>query len=129
MVEIASVEDKVMTRILIVEDDPLTQQLLSGFLKRAGCESMLTNDGIEALNLLAQDDHFDAIVSDIRMPKMDGFRLLDEVAAIYPHIPVIISSVDMSAAIVDEVMKRGVSFLPRPFTLEALKAALRVASV
>lgn len=118
-----------MARILIVDDDPLTQQLLSGLLRRAGCESILTNDGLEALNVLAQDDHFDAIVSDIRMPKMDGFRLLDQLVAIYPHIPVIISSVDMSAGILDEVVKRGASFLPRPFTLEALKTALRVASV
>lgn len=113
-----------MPRVLIVDDDPLTLQLLSGLLKRAGYEFMLANDGAEALSVLGQGAHFDIIISDIRMPKLDGLRLLDELATYYPTIPVIMSSVDMSPKMVDEVERRGASFLPRPFTLEALKYVL-----
>ncbi len=118
-----------MTRILIVDDDPLTQRLLSGLLKRAGYEAMLSTDGADALKILAQDDRYDAIVSDIRMPKMDGLHLLEELTAYYPNIPVIISSVTMDTSLVDEVMRRGATFLPRPFTLEAVVNALHAVSV
>jgi len=118
-----------MTRILIVDDDPLTQRLLYNLLRRAGYEAALTDDGTHALEVLAEDSHFDAIISDIRMPKMDGFHLLDHLAAHYPNIPVVISSVTMTPATLDEVNRRGAKFLARPFTLEALKQALAAASV
>ncbi len=117
-----------MPRILIVDDDSFSCLLLSNALQKSGYESVSTDDGLAALHILAHDAHFDAIVSDIRMPKMDGFRLLDELTICYPNIPVIISSVHTEAAVIDAVIARGASFLPRPFTLEALiEAVHRVA--
>ncbi len=110
-----------MLRILIVDDDPSTQMLLSFMLKKMGHGVILSNDGFDALEILATDAHFDVIVSDIHMPKMDGFHFLDELIAVYPGIPVIISSVLKTSTVVDEVTKKGAAFLPRPFTLEELK--------
>ena len=109
-----------MPRILVVDDDPLTLSLLTNVLKRMGYETVSTEDGSSALEVLGDDSHFDVILSDIRMPKMDGFHLMDALALSYSNIPVIMSSVHTSADVVDEVVKRGSYFLPKPFLPDEL---------
>lgn len=118
-----------MPRILIVEDDIPTQFLLSNTLKKAGYDTVSVDDGTGALKVLASDAHFDLIISDIKMPKMDGFHLLDELKASYPHIPIVIFSVHTDLSIIDQVTKRGASFLPKPFTLKQLKNAVYAAAI
>lgn len=74
-----------MLRVLAVDDDLLMQSLLSSLLKRAGYETVIAEDGSSALEILARDSHFDVILSDIRMPKMDGLHLLDQLAIHHPR--------------------------------------------
>jgi CheY-like chemotaxis protein len=109
-----------MPRILVVDDDPLTQSLMTNVLKKMGYETVSTEDGSSALDVLGDDSCFDVILSDIRMPKMDGFRFLDALATCYSNIPVIMSSVHTGADVVEEVMKRGSYFLPKPFMPDEL---------
>lgn len=62
--------------ILVVEDDKDTQKLLSHLLQNKGYKVIPANDGIEALQLLAKQD-FDLIISDVAMPNLDGFKLIE----------------------------------------------------
>ncbi len=62
--------------ILFVEDDKDTQALIQLLLENRGCEVTLAGDGIDALLCLAKKD-FDLILSDISMPNLDGFKLLE----------------------------------------------------
>ncbi len=85
----ASVEKK--TRILVVDDSITTRSLEKSILESHGFEVMLAVDGLEALNMLRADAP-DLVISDVSMPRMDGFQLLEQMKAdkIIAHIPVIL---------------------------------------
>ena len=61
-------------RILVVDDSSPHRRLLTALFGRAGHDVVTASDGVAALELLEQGP-FDAVVSDVRMPKMDGFQL------------------------------------------------------
>jgi CheY-like chemotaxis protein len=58
-------------KILVVEDEPASLRILRYFLNREGYETAGANDGVEAMGLLGQC-RFDLVLSDIKMPRMDG---------------------------------------------------------
>ncbi|MBC8199750.1 MAG: response regulator [Desulfobacterales bacterium] len=62
--------------ILVVEDDNLTQKLIKRLLETRGYGVTIAGDGIEALLYLGKKE-FDLIISDINMPNLDGFKLLE----------------------------------------------------
>ena len=65
-----------MNRILIVEDEPDIQELLSAYLQQAGYQTSLAGDGVEALELF-RSASFDLVLLDIMLPKIDGFGVCE----------------------------------------------------
>ena len=65
-----------LATILVVEDEIVTQRLMSKILEERGYEVVVAADGVEALMMLGKMN-FDLIVCDINMPNMDGFKLLE----------------------------------------------------
>ena len=61
-------------RILIVEDNPINQQIAEEILANAGAITTIANDGKEAVTLVAKGQTFDIILMDLQMPAMDGFE-------------------------------------------------------
>ncbi|MEE9220420.1 MAG: response regulator, partial [candidate division NC10 bacterium] len=78
-----------MTRILIVDDEAGMREFLSIFLEREGFQVESAQDGQEALEA-AEKAPFDLIISDLRMPTMDGVRLLEGLREFQPEVPVIL---------------------------------------
>ncbi len=74
-------------KILIVEDEVMNQKLIAGILKTANYEVEVAPDGIVALMKIGQDK-FDLILSDISMPNLDGYQLLDYMKQNKIEIPV-----------------------------------------
>ncbi len=76
-----------MIRVLFVDDEPKVLRGLERMLAGTDCdwETAFASSGREALALLAQQP-FDVVVSDMRMPEMDGAALLTEVMRLYPHV-------------------------------------------
>ena len=62
-------------RILVVEDNPVNQEVVTAMLAAFGCESRLAEDGLVALGLLERED-FDVVLMDCQMPTMDGFEAM-----------------------------------------------------
>jgi two-component system sensor histidine kinase EvgS len=62
-------------RVLIVEDHTPTRMLMSRLIRHAGAEVTTARDGEEGLGYLLTQ-HFDVLLTDLQMPKMDGFELL-----------------------------------------------------
>ncbi|MBN2029680.1 response regulator [bacterium] len=75
--------------ILLVEDDAVTRETIHQILMKEGYQVEVASDGIDALMHVAQE-HFDLIISDIRMPNLDGFQLLEKMNEKKIHIPVIL---------------------------------------
>jgi DNA-binding NtrC family response regulator len=74
-----------------------------------------TNNASEALKILTEKD-VDLVISDLKMPGLDGMELFDEVKDIRSDIPVIIITAYGSLEIADEAMKKGVAdFITKPF--------------
>lgn len=66
-------------RVLVVEDNETSAQLLEALLKKLGHESVRAQHGVEALQILDTDLFVDLVISDIIMPEMDGLALLEHV--------------------------------------------------
>jgi len=77
--------------ILVVDDDSVLRRLLATVLKLRGFDVLVAEDGVQALEVLGQNQQaIDLVLADIIMPQMDGWSLLEEVQALYPELPVIL---------------------------------------
>ena len=107
-----------MTRILIVDDEAGMREFLSIFLEREGFQVEAAQDGQEALQA-AEKAPFDLVISDLRMPTMDGVRLLEGLRKFQPEIPVILMTAYASAESAIEAMKLGAyDYITKPFRVE-----------
>jgi two-component system OmpR family response regulator len=66
----------VSSLILVVDDEAPVREMIGDALSLAGYRTLSASDGLEAINLL-RSNSVDLIVSDINMPKLDGFQLLE----------------------------------------------------
>lgn len=110
-------------RILVADDEPFIRDILARKLRAEGYACDACADGEEASRRLAAQP-YDLLLSDIRMPGMDGISLIEKARAIQPDIGVILvtSVVDISVAV--EVLKQGAcDFVAKPFTLEQVSIA------
>jgi EAL domain-containing protein (putative c-di-GMP-specific phosphodiesterase class I)/CheY-like chemotaxis protein len=108
-------------RILIVEDERLLLGSMARVLRDAGHEPCTAESGREAVALLDAQS-FDAIVSDIKMPEMDGIQLLRVVRERDNEVPVVLmtGAPDLTTAM-DAVSFGALQYLQKPFDLDELK--------
>ena len=77
-----------MFKILVAEDDAQLQQLFCRVLTRSGFTALGASDGVAALEIL-EHESIDLIISDIMMPRMDGYTLSRSLREAGNHIPVL----------------------------------------
>ncbi len=82
-----------MARILIVEDQLAARVLLRSVLVRAGHQTVLAENGEDALGYLRTDPAIDIVVTDLDMPKMNGVELLSQLAALSRRIATVVVTV------------------------------------
>ena len=110
--------------ILIVEDEPELGRVLLENLSQNGYSAHLAESAEKALNLIGQKA-FDLIVSDIRLPHMNGLQLLDHVKGHSHPAPVILMTGFGSVQNAVEAMRKGAfDYLLKPFSLEALEQGI-----
>ena len=113
-----------MQHILIVEDDLDIQELLKNFLQDAGYTVTLAGDGAEAVSLFS-DTHFDLILLDIMLPKIDGFTVCELIRR-KSRVPVIM----LTALSGEEEQIRGLDlqvddYITKPFSMPILVRKIR----
>jgi two-component system copper resistance phosphate regulon response regulator CusR len=114
-----------MTRILIVEDEPRIASFVSRGLESAGYETVLVEDGAEALAAALRGDA-DLVLLDVGLPTMDGFEVLRELRARGSAVPVIMLTARSSTRDTVEGLDAGANdYVPKPFTFEELLARVR----
>ena len=113
-----------MARILIVDDDPSISVMLRQFLKLNGHEGICTESVLHALDLVKQDV-FDLVITDLRMPYMNGMEVLREVKKRKSSVPVIMVTAYASAKTAIEAVKLGVfDYIAKPFKVDDLMTCI-----
>lgn len=105
-------------KILVVDDDAALLDLLVDTLSTIGYSAVPAMGGSEALVKLEQDT-FDLIISDIKMPEVDGISLLNKVRQSYPGVPVVLITGVASHDIISKVSPDG--FLAKPFRISHIE--------
>lgn len=108
-------------KILIVDDEPDMLKLLNMTLqKKTPYHVTITNNPVEALSL-AKSGEFDLVITDLKMPGLDGMELLDAVKKINPDTPVIMITAYGTIESASEAMsKGGFDFITKPFRIEQI---------
>ncbi len=111
-----------MTAKILVVDDELNMQLvLKTLLKKEGYDVATASDGIEALKVL-KSGSVEVVVTDLKMPKLDGVGLLERVIRDYPSTPVIIITAHGTIATAVDALKKGAfDYITKPFERDELK--------
>lgn len=112
-------------RILFVDDEPLVLRGLQRMLRgmRGEWEMVFVDSSRRALEILAQH-RFDAVVTDMRMPEMDGAQLLDAVKQSQPHVVRIVLSGEMDQQVILKTVRNSHQYLNKPCEPEILKITL-----
>ncbi len=111
-------------RLLVVDDEATQRRMLSSILSRAGYNLATAGNGEEAIEELSAA-RFDLLLTDQRMPGIDGLALLERARSLQPDLPVILMTAYGSVSSAVEAMKRGASdYLTKPFGADELLLVL-----
>lgn len=114
-------------KILVVDDEPGVRDMLCDALSIAGYETVAAIDGFAA-HILLREEKFDLIITDINMPVMDGYELLERLRTAGDNTPAILLTARGERADVTRGLKLGADdYVTKPFGLEEL--TLRVAAI
>ena len=109
-------------KVWIVDDDSSIRWVLERTLNQAGIDNQCFSDGDQLLQRI-QVETPDVIISDIRMPGIDGLELLSQISSSYPDLPVIITTAhsDLDSAVAS-YQQGAFEYLPKPFDLDEVVA-------
>ncbi len=109
-------------RILSIDDDFLIRESLKNLLKQYECDAVCVTNVEEALEAL-QREHFDVVITDLKMPKINGIEVLKKIRELrekmnQPPLPEMMLTAYDEAWAVEEAKKMGIkSFMHKPFDL------------
>ena len=114
-------------RILIIEDEKSLKEVLTILLEEEGYEITAASNGLEGMDYL-QNDIFDLVVTDIKMPKADGFEVLKKVKEISPSTIVIMITAFGTTESTIEAMKLGAyDYIHKPFKIDEIRHVIQKA--
>ncbi|MBI5183014.1 MAG: sigma-54-dependent Fis family transcriptional regulator [Nitrospinae bacterium] len=116
-----------MDKILVVDDEKGMREFLSIMLKKEGYEVISAEGGGEAIDLI-KDDSFDLVITDIKMPRLDGLTVLNAIKEIEPHTPVIMITAFAATETAVEAMKKGAyDYITKPFKIDEIRLIIKKA--
>jgi len=107
----------VKPKILVVDDSPTIRKFISIALKIKGYEIISASDGMEALELLP-NDKIDLVITDLNMPNIDGFNLIERIRSNenFLNTPIIVMSNLSDSEDIERAMQLGAdSYIIKPF--------------
>ncbi len=112
-------------RILIVDDDKLVRWSLIEVLNKNGYEATSTETGEEAINKI-EDVKFDLVITDLRLPGIGGFEVLNRVKEINPSTKVIMITAYGSEGVANEAREKGAElFVNKPFEINRIREEVK----
>ncbi len=111
-------ENEERPRILVVDDEKFIRDILADFLGLEGYAVRTAQDGVAAMQELARS-HYDLVISDLKMPRMGGIELLEEIPKINPNTLTVIMTGFGTVETAIDAMKRGAyDYVLKPFKME-----------
>jgi nitrogen regulation protein NR(I) len=108
-------------QVLIVDDEPNLRKILSAQLVRDGYDVMTAEDGEQGLQLL-RENHIDLVITDLKMPKVDGMTLLRETLRENPNLPIVMITAHGTVETAVEALKTGAfDYLTKPFDKDEVR--------
>jgi response regulator RpfG family c-di-GMP phosphodiesterase len=105
-------------RVLVVDDEKFIRDILADFLGMEGYEVRTAEDGYAALQEMGRNA-YDVVISDLKMPRMGGIELLDEIAKRQPNVLTVIMTGFGTVETAIDAMKRGAyDYVLKPFKVE-----------
>ncbi|MEY4592993.1 MAG: hypothetical protein RIR18_1888 [Pseudomonadota bacterium] len=114
-------------RVLLVEDNDMNQELAVELLANAGMETVLANNGQEALDILDKDDRFDGVLMDCQMPVMDGYTATREIRKnpAWRNLPIIAMTANAMAGDKEKVIDAGMwDHIAKPLNVGVMFATI-----
>lgn len=111
-------------RLLAVDDDMDVLRNLALMLSFEDYHVMTASSGMEAVTLL-QQFHFDAVITDLRMPIIDGIEIVRRTQAMSPNTAIIVTSRYFDEKTSQWIHEKGISSLLKPYNVHQLSAMLR----
>ena len=115
-------------RVLVVDDEPSVRTIVRLVLEKAGYEVLEAENGataIEALNTGENRLVLDVVISDIRMPKINGVQAIEYFQREYPHVPIIVLTAYPETKMAVSFVRSGVAdYLIKPVDAQKLRDAV-----
>ena len=108
-----------------MDDEGAVRRFASRVLEREGYVVVEARDGVEAIEILKQGHSFEAVVSDIIMPRMNGVELMQALSTTEPGLPVILMSGYATNTLAELGINAPCAILPKPFPAERLLEEVR----
>jgi CheY-like chemotaxis protein/HPt (histidine-containing phosphotransfer) domain-containing protein len=120
-------------KVLVAEDDPINQRVISRQLAHLGVKAHFANTGREALDMWMENHNYSLILTDLHMPVMDGYELTRRVRSLEAeseHIPIIALTANAVTGETFEAYKAGIDlYLTKPILLADLSVAIATFAV
>ena len=113
--------------VLLIEDEEELRNMVAAMLKRLGFEVLEAKDGVQAVEVFWQNrEKISCVLTDLTMPRMDGWETLNALRKLQPGIPVILASgYDKAHVMEGDHPEMPQAFLAKPYNLEGLSGAIR----
>ncbi|MDJ0837602.1 MAG: sigma-54 dependent transcriptional regulator [Acidobacteriota bacterium] len=119
---------KAETKIMLVEDEPVVQDVLRRLFKPEGYKLTIIDRGDIAVGDLEQNQEYDLIITDLNLPGANGIEVLGKARQVLPDIPVIVITAYASVDTAVEAMRLGAfDYLPKPFNNDQVMIVVKKA--
>ena len=114
-------------RALIVDDDEVLRESLELILSAEGYSVLCADSGVSALEVI-ENSPIDVVLCDLRIPGIDGFDLMPQIARLLPGVPIILMSAHGTEELANEAIQRGAyDYFSKPFQPAQIRLTLRKA--
>ena len=111
--------------VLVAEDEPMLRAVVRETLRRGGFAVIEAEDGTAGLEILRSDRAIDALLTDGKMPGLNGYQLAEASLSLRPAMSVILMTGYADEAIPDAIRKASIPVLRKPFDFASLASSIR----
>lgn len=124
MISPAVTEQSPLT-VLLVEDEPMLRRVVGITLRHGGFAVLEAADGTAGLETLQSDASIDVLLTDVKMPGLNGYQLAEASLSIRPGVKVMLMTGFADEAIPRAILEASIPILRKPFNFENLASSVR----